>query len=216
MTATSKLKVLVGCEESQEVTKAFRALGHFAFSCDLQPCSGGRPEWHLQMDVFEAIQLMPWDLAIFFPDCTYLTVSGNRWFKDQPTPKSGVLVGSERRKAREDAVMFVQRLYNCEVPVLAIENPIGSLSTRFKPPNQIIQPWMFGHGETKATCLWLKSLPKLLPTDVVKGRKNRIHKMPPSKDRAKLRAKTYPGVAKAMAMQWSEFLIRKGEINDYF
>ncbi len=194
--------ILVGCEESQAVTIELRKQGHEAYSCDLQECSGGHPEWHLQMDVFEAIKLKNWEGGVFFPDCTYLTVSANKWFKDQPKRDSGVLVGAERRAAREKAIDFVKRLYNCGIPEIGIENPIGVLSTRFMKPTQIIQPWQFGHGETKATCLWLKNLPKLIPTDIVEGREDNIWKMSPSKDRAKLRSKTYPGIAKAIAEQW--------------
>jgi hypothetical protein len=199
------MRILVGCEESQEVTKALRELGFEAFSCDLQECSGGNPEWHLQMDVFEAIKL-GWDMAIFFPTCTYLTISANKWYKDQPPRKSGTLVGKERRDARIEAINFFMRLYNCEIPKVAIENPIGVMSSEFRKPDQVLQPWMFGHGETKATCLWLKGLPKLIPTNIVEGRVQRLHLLPKTKDRAKLRSKTYPGIAKAMAEQWGTFI----------
>jgi len=199
------MRILVGCEESQEVTKALRELGFEAFSCDLQECSGGKPEWHLQMDVFEAIKL-GWDMAIFFPTCTYLTISANKWYKDQPPRKSGTLVGQERRAARIEAIDFFMRLYNCEIPKVAIENPIGVMSSEFRKPDQVLQPWMFGHGETKATCLWLKGLPKLIPTNIVEGRVQRLHLLPKTKDRAKLRSKTYPGIAKAMAEQWGTFI----------
>jgi hypothetical protein len=196
--------VLVGCEESQVVTIAFRNLGHEAYSCDIKECSGGHPEWHLQMDVFEAIHLKQWDMGIFFPDCTYLTVSANKWYKDQPARVSGTLVGAERRAARETASGFFMGLYYCKIPKVAIENPIGVMSTRFRKPNQVLQPWMFGHGETKATCLWLRNLPNLIPTDIVNGREQRLHLLPPSKDRAALRSKTYTGIAKAMAVQWGD------------
>ena len=174
------MRILVGCEESQEVTKALRELGFEAFSCDLQECSGGKPEWHLQMDVFEAIKL-GWDMAIFFPTCTYLTISANKWYKDQPPRKSGTLVGQERRAARIEAIDFFMRLYNCEIPKVAIENPIGVMSSEFRKPDQVLQPWMFGHGETKATCLWLKGLPKLIPTNIVEGRVQRLHLLPKTK-----------------------------------
>jgi hypothetical protein len=153
--------ILVGCEESQAVCLAFRELGFSAFSCDLKPCSGGHPEYHLQMDVFEAIGLRKWHAAIFFPDCTYLTVSANKWYKDQPKRKSGTLVGGERREARERAVKFFMDLFSSDIQFIAQENPIGVMSTRFRRPDQVLQPWMFGHGETKATCLWLKGLPFL-------------------------------------------------------
>jgi len=195
------MRILVGCEESQAVTIELRKLGHEAFSCDLQECSGGHPEWHLQMDVFEAIKL-GWDMGIFFPTCTYLTISANKWYKDQPPRKSGTLVGQERRDARKKAIDFFMRLYNCEISKVAIENPIGVMSSVFRKPDQVLQPWMFGHGETKATCLWLRGVPKLQPTNIVDGRVQRLHLLPKTPDRAKLRSKTYPGIAKAMAEQW--------------
>lgn len=198
------LKVLVGCEESQAVCKEFRWLGHEAYSCDLQECSGGRADLHLQMDVFDAIKLKDWDMGIFFPDCTYLTVSANKWYKDQPPRKSGALVGAERRIARDDAIKFFMDLFNCPIPKVAIENPIGIMSSRFRKPDQVLQPWMFGHGETKATCLWLRDLPKLESTNIVAGREQRLHCLPKTPERAKLRSKTFPGIAKAMATQWSE------------
>lgn len=197
------MKVLVGCEESQAVCIEFRKLGHEAYSCDLQECSGGHPEWHLQMDIFEAIKLKQWDMLICFPDCTYLTISANKWYKDQPPRESGTLVGQERRDARIEAIDFFMRLYNCGIPKIAIENPIGVMSSQFRKPDQVLQPWMFGHGETKATCLWLKDLPTLVPTNIVDGRHQRLHLLPKTKDRAKLRSKTYPGIAKAMAEQWT-------------
>jgi len=197
------LVVLVGCEESQAVTVELRKLGHEAYSCDLKECSGGHPEWHLQMDVFKAIKLKKWDMGIFFPDCTYLTVSANKWYKDQPERKSGTLVGQARRDAREKGIEFFMKLYNCEIPKIAIENPIGVMSSRFRKPNQVLQPWMFGHGETKATCLWLKELPNIKPTNIVDGREQRLHLLPKTANRAELRSKTYPGIAKAMAQQWA-------------
>jgi len=211
------MKIIVGCEESQAVTIELRKLGHEAYSCDLKPCSGGYPEWHIQGDVFEAINIPEgkfittltgrkvwsgWDAGIFFPDCTYLTVSANKWYKDQPERKSGTLVGQVRRDAREKAIEFFMALYNCEIPKIAIENPIGVMSSRFRKPDQVLQPWMFGHGETKATCLWLKNLPLLKPTNVVNGREQKLHLLPPSKNRAELRSKTYKGIAEAMANQW--------------
>jgi hypothetical protein len=228
------LSILVGCEESQAVCIELRKLGHEAYSCDLQECSGGHSEWHLQMDIFEAIKLKEWDAAIFFPTCTYLTVSANKWYKDQPPRKSGTLVGEERRNARIEAIKFFMNLYNCGIPKIAIENPIGVMSSEFRKPDQVLQPWMFGHGETKATCLWLKDLPLLQDTEWAEFTNYRCkcgnifeaelgkygccdcaakplwqnqtksgqNKLPPSKDRHILRAKTYPGIAKAMAMQW--------------
>jgi len=209
------IKILVGCEESQAVAKEFRKLGHEAYSCDLQECSGGHPEWHLKMDVFDAIKLKEWDMGIFFPTCTYLTVSANKWYKDQLPRKSGALVGAKRRAAREEAIDFFMRLYNCDIPRVAVENPIGVMSSRFRKPDQVLQPWMFGHGETKATCLWLKELPKLIPTDIVDGRVQRMHLLPKTKERAKLRSKTYPGIAKAMATQYTIFLNSGLELKDW-
>lgn len=211
--------ILVGCEESQAVAIEFRKLGYEAYSCDLQECSGNNPDFHFQMDVFEAIKggwlitqsgkkvfIEKWDLGIFFPDCTYLTVSANKWYKDQPPRASGTLVGAERRQAREEAIDFFMRLYNCDIPKVAIENPIGVMSSQFRKPDQVLQPWMFGHGETKSTCLWLKNLPLLKPTKIVEGREQRLHLLPPSKDRAKIRSKTFKGIAEAMANQYSKIL----------
>ena len=209
------MKILVGCEESQAVCIEFRRRGHEAFSCDIQECSGGHPEWHFKMDVFDVvrggmlvtqsgdlIQIKEWNMGIFFPDCTFITISANKWYKDQPERKSGTLVGEARREARHEAIDFALRLFNCGIAKVAMENPIGVLSTVFRKPNQVLQPWMFGHGETKATCLWLKGLPKLHHTDIVEEREQRLHFLPKTKDRAKLRSKTYPGIAKAMAEQW--------------
>jgi hypothetical protein len=185
------MRVLVGCEESQAVCIEFRKLGIEAYSCDLQPCSGGHPEWHLQMDVFEAIKLKEWDIKIFFPDCTHLAVSGARHFEKKR------LDGRQQK-----AINFFLQLTQLKGK-WAIENPIGIMSTIYRKPDQIIQPYQFGHGETKATCIWLNGLKKLISTNIVEGREQRIWKMPPSKDRAKNRSKTYKGIAEAMAMQWS-------------
>lgn len=210
------MKILVGCEESQIVTSELRKLGFYnAFSCDLLPTSGLHPEWHLQMDVFDAIKLKDWDMGIFFPTCTYLTISANKWYKDQPPRKSGTLVGEERRKARIEAIAFFMALYNCKIPKIAIENPIGVMSSEFRKPDQVLQPWMFGHGETKATCLWLKNLPKLKTTDIVSGREQRLHKLSNTPDRAKLRSKTYPGIASALAIQYSAFVLSGLSIKEF-
>lgn len=210
--------ILVGCEESQAVTIELRKLGHEAYSCDLLPCSGGYPEWHLQMDVFEAIKLIDWDMGIFFPDCTYLTCSAEWAYKEPPYHqklKEGTLFGRDRILARDKAVEFVYKLYNSNIPKIAIENPVGVLSSRFMPPNQVIQPFNFGDDASKKTCLWLKCLPELVGTQYVEPRfvNNKArwsnqtdsgqNKLPPSVDRAKLRSKTYPGIAKAMAQQWT-------------
>jgi hypothetical protein len=216
-----KLKILVGCEESQAVTTELRKLGHEAFSCDTQECSGGHPEWHLQMDVFDAIDLNEWDIGIFFPDCTYLTCSAEWTYKEGPyhqNVKAGTLTGYSRSVARDKAVDFVVRLYTSKIPKVAIENPVGVLSRRFKKYNLIIQPYEFGSDASKKTCLWLKNLPELTvdPLDYIEPRfvdgkprwSNQTdsgqNKLPPSPDRAKLRSKTYPGIAKAMAEQWTE------------
>jgi site-specific DNA-cytosine methylase len=185
------LKVLVACEESQAVTIEFRKLGHEAFSCDILPCSGGHPEWHLQKDITELFK-QKWDMMIAFPPCTHLAVSGARWFKEK-----------QKDGRQQDAIDFFMKLINAPINKIAVENPIGIMSTKYRKPDQIIQPWEFGHGETKATCLWLKNLQKLKPTNIVSGREQRIWKLPPTEDRAKLRSKTFTGIAKAMAEQWS-------------
>ena len=189
-------RVLVACEESQAVTMAMRNKGIQAYSCDLLPCSGGYPEWHIQWDVREALQRLQWDMVIAFPPCTHLAVSGARWFEEKR--KDG------RQQEAIDFFMLFTRLEN--IPYVCIENPIGIMSSLYRKPDQIIQPWQFGHGETKATCLWLKGLPKLEPTNIVEGRTPRVHYMGPSKERSKLRSKTYSGIAEAMAEQWGHIL----------
>ena len=186
------MKVLVACEESQEVCKAFRARGHEAYSCDIQECSGGHPEWHIKCDVIPLLSYpFKWDLILAFPPCTDLASSGARWFAKKQAD------GRQQR-----SIEFFMRFTNVDCPKVAIENPIGIMSRIYRKPNQIIQPWQFGHGETKATCLWLKGLPKFTPTQIVSGREQRVWRMPPSPDRAKARSKTFPGIAKAMAEQW--------------
>lgn len=216
------MKVLIGCEFSQIVTRSFREHGHEAYSCDLLPTEGDN-RWHIQCDVCDVLmpcaicegagELWPnnyllhsrtpnrcdackgtrnahgWDLAIFHPPCTYLAVSGARWFKD-------------RRPEQEDALVFVQMLANAPIDRICIENPVSVLSTRWRKPDQIIQPWQFSHHETKATCLWLKNLPKLQPTNVVEGRTPRVHCASPGPDRWKERSRTLQGIADAMADQW--------------
>lgn len=185
------MKILVACEESQAVTIELRRLGHEAYSCDIIPCSGGHPEWHLQVDALELLK-MKWDMILAFPPCTHLAVSGARYFEQK------------RKDGRQQAAIdFFMRFANSDCPRIAIENPVGIMSTVWKKPDQIIQPWQFRHGETKKTCLWLKGLPPLIPTEIVEGREQRIWKMPPSEDRAKNRAKTFPGIARAMAEQWA-------------
>jgi hypothetical protein len=184
------MRVLVGCEFSQIVTMAFRNKGHEAFSCDLLPTEGPHPEWHYQEDIFEVLKRERFDLGIFHPPCTHLAVSGARWFY-------------LKRNEQKEALEFVGKLMDANIPKIAIENPISIISSRIRKPDQIIQPWQFGHGETKATCLWLKGLPKLQPTNIVPGRENRIWKMPPDENRWRERSRTFQGIANAMAEQWS-------------
>lgn len=195
-----KINVLIGCEESQAVMVAFRCLGHNAFSCDIQECSGGYPEFHLKMDVFQAISLKKWDIIILHPPCTKIAVSGNRWYGK----------GTPRYKERLAAVAWTQRLWRTAInkcDKVAMENPVGVLNTLGDfPKPKYLQPWQFGHGETKKTGLWLQGLPPLTPTNIVEGREQRIFKMP-SLDRGKLRSKTYSGIAKAMAEQWGGDMI---------
>jgi len=192
------MKVLIGCEESQEVCKAFRAKGHEAYSCDLLPCSGGRPEWHIQADVVNEAYSGKYELLIAHPPCTYLANSGVRWLN--------IVDGKITNEERKQNMLWGRRLFldmlNAPVKFICVENPIPHKHCFLPKYTQIIQPWQFGHGETKATCLWLKGLPPLQPTDIVDGREARIHKMAPGPDRAKMRSKTYSGIAKAMADQW--------------
>ena len=180
------MRVLVACEFSGIVRDAFGAFGHDAWSCDLLPTES--PGQHIQGDVLEVLN-DGWDLMIAHPPCTYLAVSGARWFK-------------YRKKEQYDAYKFFMNLAEAPIRRICIENPVSVMSTLWRKPDQIIQPWMFGHGETKKTCLWLKNLPKLVPTDVVSGRVQRVHLMPPSPMRGHERSRTYPGIAKAMADQW--------------
>jgi len=190
------MKVLVACEYSGAVRDAFIALGHDAMSCDLLPTDAPGP--HYQGDVRDLLDY-PFDLMVAHPPCTHLSVSGARHFE------------AKRQDGRQQAaVAFFMLLAKADIPRIAIENPICIMSSVWRKPDQVIQPWQFGHGETKATALWLKCLPRLQPTNIVEGREARIHRMPPSADRWKLRSATYPGIAKAMADQWSE--IRQLEI----
>lgn len=186
-----KMRILVACEESQAVTIELRRLGHEAYSCDIQECSGGHPEWHIKADALELLK-MKWDMIIAHPPCTDLAVSGARYF-------------AEKRKdgRQQRSIEFFMKFINAECEKIAVENPIGIMSSKYRKPDQIIQPWMFGHGEQKATYFWLKGLPLLVPTDIVDGREQRAWRMPPSENRARLRSKTYPGIAKAMAEQWA-------------
>jgi hypothetical protein len=211
------MKVLIACEESQAVTKAFRALGHEAYSCDILPCSGGHKEWHLQGDVFNYTN-QDWDLMIAHPPCTYLAVSGaaHLYNKDK-TPNI------ERYKNQAEALNFVQRLMDLDIPRIAIENPISVISTHIRKPDQIIQPYWFGDSASKSTCLWLKNLPKLIPTNMVdkgefkewidkkSGKTKRqplwfyqaLQQAKTSEERRTLRSKTFKGIAEAMATQWT-------------
>ena len=191
--------MLVACEESQAVCKEFRRLGHEAYSCDVLPAGGGHPEWHIQADALEVAK-MEWDMMVAFPPCTHLSSSGARWFPEK-----------RRTGKQQMGLGFFLALWTQDhIPRIAIENPVGIMSTELGEPTQIIQPWMFGHPETKATCLWLKGLPQLTPTKDVseemaaltEAERSRIHYMSPGPERSRLRSRTYAGVAKAMARQW--------------
>jgi hypothetical protein len=219
-------KILIACEESQATTKAFRKLGHEAFSCDLLPCSGGHPEWHFQQDIFQIID-QGWDLMIAHPPCTFLTGSGVQWLSNpedrdlpfeqrRPHPKY-----PNRRQDMLDSVEFVKALYNSNINYIAIENPVGLLSSKWKKPNQIVQPYMFGDEATKTTCLWIKNLPLLLPSNIVgKGERtvfasgkshpkwyaDALKNAKTKEERQTLRSKTFEGMANAFAEQWGGFL----------
>jgi hypothetical protein len=183
------MRILIACEYSGRVRDAFIAAGHDAVSCDLLPTEVPGP--HYQGDVIDVIA-NGWDMMICHPPCTHLAVSGARHFAAKKA--SGV---------QDEALDFVRLLLDAPIPKIALENPVSIISSRIRKPDQIIQPWQFGHGETKATCLWLKGLPKLEPTNIVEGRDDRIHKMPPSPNRWKERSRTYEGIAQAMAAQWA-------------
>ena len=201
------MRILVACEESQAVTKELRALGHEAYSCDVLPCSGGHPEWHLKQDVLPLLE-QDWDMIIAFPPCTDLAVSGAAWFARKQAD------GSQQR-----SIDFFMRFANAKCPRIAIENPVGIMSKRWRKPDQIIQPYQFGEPFSKKTCLWLKGLPKLVPTNIVdKGEQvtfasgksmpkwySDAFRLPP-KERSIARSRTFPGVAKAMATQFTAVL----------
>lgn len=204
------MRILLACEESQAVTKELREKGHEAFSCDILPCSGGHPEWHLRQDVTELLK-QKWDMIIAFPPCTYLTVTGNRWFNIERYGDKAIKRHADRKKAIEFFMMFA----NADCEKIAIENPVGVMSSEWRKPNQIINPYQFGDAFEKKTCLWLKGLPELKPTNIVEPPKRTEFKsgktMPawyaeawklPKEERAKLRSKTFPGIAKAIAEQW--------------
>lgn len=207
-------RILVACEESQAVTKEFRKLGHEAFSCDILECSGGHPEWHLQQDVTELLK-QNWDMIIAFPPCTYLTVTGNRWFNIDVYGDKAVKRHDDRKKAIDFFMMFA----NADCKKIAIENPVGIISSEWRKPDQIINPYQFGDPFEKKTCLWLKGLPKLKPTNIVEPPKRKEFasgkSMPtwyadawklPKEERAKLRSKTFDGIAKAIAEQWGSVI----------
>jgi hypothetical protein len=205
------VRILIACEFSGVVRRAFRALGHDAWSCDLLPSEDGS-EYHIHGDVMTALYRMPrsqagakhWDLMVAHPPCTYLANSGERWLKDNP----------DRQLMRKEALSFVLALWNAPIERIAIENPIGHLSTAWQKPHQVVQPFLFGHPEWKSTCLWLKNLPPLHPTHCVEpdgtvggGKKpgrisSRLHRLPPGPDRQRERSRTFQGVADAMAAQW--------------
>jgi len=220
------MKILVACEESQRVTMEFRARGHEAYSCDIIDCSGGHPEWHIKEDVLPLLngncEFMTedgtthevngkWDMIIAFPPCTYLTVTGNRWFNVERYGEKAL----KRIEDRKEAIQFFLSFANADCDKIAIENPVGVMSTEWRKPNQIINPWQFGDPFEKKTCLWLKGLPNLEATDVVEIPERKQFasgkSMPtwyadafrlPKEERAKLRSKTFPGIARAMAEQW--------------
>lgn len=182
------MRVLVACEFSGIVRQSFRFHGHEVWSCDILPTERPPSSRHIQGNVLDVLGY-GWDLMIAHPPCTHLAVSGARWWKDKEVEQ-------------KEAVEFFMALIEAPIPLIAVENPIGHMSTVYRKPDQIIQPWQFGHGETKATCLWLKGLPKLKPTNIVEGREPVVHHMPPGPDRWKNRSRTYQGIANAMAAQW--------------
>jgi len=190
------VNVLVACEFSGIVRDAFRLAGHYATSCDLLPTE--RPGPHYQGDVREILG-DGWDLLIAHPPCTHLAVSGARWFKDKAVEQA-------------EALAFVRDLLDAPIPHIALENPVSIISSRIRKPDQIVQPYWFGHGETKATCWWLKNLPPLTPTNMVPGRENRVWREPPSPDRWKNRSRTFPGLAQAMAEQWGAYVATLAEL----
>lgn len=202
------MRILVACEESQAVTIEMRKLGHEAYSCDIQACSGGHPEWHLQCDALELLK-MKWDMIIAFPPCTHICVTGSRWFTE----------GRKPIELQYEARDFFMRFANADCEKIAIENPVGKMSTYWRKPDQIINPWQFGHTTNKKTCLWLKGLPLLRPTQIIpkEKRTNEIWKSQfngksiswSSKECKKLRSKTFPGIARAMAEQWAGKITEK-------
>lgn len=212
----AKMRVLVACEESQRVCISFRNRGHEAYSCDLLPCSGGHPEWHIQGDCLKEIAGGGYDLIIAHPPCTYLTVTGNRWFDVKKYGQKAI----ERQKLRQGAIDFFMQIANAKCDKIAIENPVGAISSAWRKPDQIIQPYEYGHPMTKKTCLWLKNLPLLKPTNIVEPefvicadgkRYSKVHvqtfSIKDPQERAKIRSKTFWGIADAMASQWGNYNI---------
>tara|TARA_R100000656_G_C3915813_1_gene121871 strand:+ start:121 stop:723 length:603 start_codon:yes stop_codon:yes gene_type:complete len=199
------MRILIACEESQTIAKAFRDLGHDAFSCDLSECSGGYPEWHIQGDAIEIAYTQEWDMMIAHPPCTYLAVSGARWMYNDDGSRN-----EDREQKQVQALDFVQKLMDAPIEKTAIENPVSVISSKIRKPDQIIQPWMFGDEATKTTCLWLKNLSPLTPTDIVG--KGEFYISPSGKKlprwysdnkNPKSRSKTFKGIANAIANQWS-------------
>lgn len=222
----AEINVLFGFEESQAGALAFRSKGFNAFSCDIKNCSGGAPQFHLRTDIMEALFLKRWHIVVLHPPCTYLSGSGLHWNKRR----------SDRAAKTEAAIEYVKKLMSYPFPYVAMENPVGALSTRYKKPTQIIQPYQYGHAESKTTCLWLRNLPKLKPTMIMEAKRfrcrcgnitfapgvccNRMmrplwdnmtptgqNKLGPGPERAAIRSKTYPGIAEAMADQWGNFVL---------
>ena len=192
-------RVLIACEFSATVRDAFRKQGHDAWSCDLLPTEGD-PAWHIQDGLQHVLcrSWPAWDLIIAHPPCTDLAVSGARHF------------AAKKTDGRQEAALdFVRMIMAANCDHIAVENPISIISSHIRKPDQIIQPWQFGHGETKATCLWLKNLPKLIATNLVDGREARVHRMPPGPNRWKDRSRTFPGIADAMAVQWGNYVARQ-------
>jgi hypothetical protein len=219
MMTSDTLDIIVGCEKTQAVCNELRKLGHNAFSCDTLPCSGGHPEWHLQMDIFEALKLRDWVLGIFFPPCTHLAVSGAAWFEQK------------RKDGRQQqGIDFFMALQNTDIPYTATENPVGIMSKIYRKPDQIIQPYYFGDEFQKTTCLWLKNLPplyhnsevNLFDDNITHVGKGEFIEFESGKRMAKwyallrrddargdIRSKTFPGIAHAMATQWSEYVVNR-------
>ncbi len=217
------MKVLIACEESQSICKEFRSLGHEAYSCDLLPCSGGHKDWHIQGDALKQAYSGNYDLMVAHPPCTYLAVSGARWLYNKDGSKN-----TKRWKNQKEALDFVNKLLNAPIKHIALENPISVISSNIRKPDQIVQPWMFGDEAQKSTCLWLKNLPLLKPTNIVgkgefiefiskDGKKKKqpkwyfeaLQKAKTPEERRTLRSKTFPGMAKAIADQW-------GNLTNYY